>query len=157
VQKKIFLNLFFLFLFNTVLAANEIKGLANIIDGDTLHIAQNKIRLNGIDAPEKKQLCAKSGNFYDCGLESMNALIKEVSNNPVICKTEKNKDRYGRFLGTCYIDQLNLNKWMVRNGHAIAYRKYSKDYIEDEQYAEKNKLGLWSGYFLDPEKWRKLN
>ena len=52
---------------------------------------------------------------------------------------------------------INLNKWMVRNGYAVAYRRYSNDYIEDENYAKKNKIGLWSGSFIHPEKWRKLN
>ena len=51
----------------------------------------------------------------------------------------------------------DLNKWMVRNGYAVAYRRYSKDYIEDENYAKKNKTGLWEGNFIHPEKWRKLN
>jgi endonuclease YncB( thermonuclease family) len=46
---------------------------------------------------------------------------------------------------------------MVRNGHAVAFRRYSKNYVKDETYAKKNKLGLWSGSFIHPEKWRKLN
>ena len=54
-------------------------------------------------------------------------------------------------------DKINLNRWMVRNGHAVAYRRYSKEYIIDEEFAKENKLGLWRGKFLYPEKWRKLN
>ena len=72
-------------------------------------------------------------------------------------KFKKKKDRYGRFIGICFVGSINLNKWMTRSGYVIAYKRYSKDYIADEEYAKKNKLGLWSGSFLQPEKWRKLN
>jgi len=53
--------------------------------------------------------------------------------------------------------KINLNKWMVRNGNAVAYKRYSKDYVRDEAYAKENKLGVWEGSFMMPEKWRKLN
>ena len=66
-------------------------------------------------------------------------------------------DRYKRYIGVCFLGDINLNQWMVRNGYAVAYRRYSKDYIEDENYAKKNKIGLWSSNFIHPEKWRKLN
>ena len=52
---------------------------------------------------------------------------------------------------------INLNKWMVRNGYAVAYKRYSKKYVRDEEYAKENKLGIWKGTFIAPEKWRKLN
>ena len=66
-------------------------------------------------------------------------------------------DRYKRYIGVCFLGDVDLNKWMVINGYAVAYRRYSKDYIEDENYAKQNKIGLWSGNFIHPEKWRKLN
>jgi len=157
VQKKICYSLFFILLLITSLVAGEIKGLPRIIDGDTIHIDNNKIRLNGIDAPEKKQICTKSGDEYSCGSVSTEALIKKIENKPVICHVASNKDRYGRFIGVCFVGGTNLNKWMVINGYAVAYRRYSKDYVQDEEYAKKHKLGLWAGIFLEPEKWRKLN
>ena len=147
----VFLNL------NTKIIASEISGFAVVTDGDTIKISNNKIRLHGIDAPEKKQNCTKNAKEYNCGIVATEALINKISKNVVKCLIQKNKDRYNRFIGVCFDDQENLNKWMVRNGYAIAYRRYSKDYILDEEYAKKNKLGLWSGIFLDPEKWRKLN
>tara|TARA_B110000881_G_scaffold124246_1_gene109097 strand:+ start:65 stop:535 length:471 start_codon:yes stop_codon:yes gene_type:complete len=147
----VFLNL------NIKIIASEISGFAVVTDGDTIKISNNKIRLHGIDAPEKKQNCTKNAKEYNCGIEATEALINKISKNVVKCLIQKNKDRYNRFIGVCFDDQENLNKWMVRNGYAIAYRRYSKDYILDEDYAKKNKLGLWSGIFLDPEKWRKLN
>jgi endonuclease YncB( thermonuclease family) len=142
---------------NTKIIAGEISGFAVVTDGDTIKISNNKIRLHGIDAPEKKQNCTKNAKEYNCGVVATEMLIKKISKNVVKCLTQKNKDRYNRFIGVCFVDQEDLNKWMVRNGHAIAYRRYSKDYILDEDFAEKNKLGLWSGTFLKPEKWRKLN
>jgi len=147
----VFLNL------NTKIIAREITGFAVVTDGDTIKISNNKIRLHGIDAPEKNQNCTKHKKEYNCGTVATEALIKKISKNVVKCLTQKNKDRYNRFIGVCFVDQKDLNKWMVSNGFAIAYRRYSKDYILDEEFAKKNKLGLWSGTFLNPEKWRKLN
>ena len=147
----IFLNL------NTRVSAGEVFGLPVVTDGDTIKILNNKIRLHGIDSPEKKQKCIKDLKEYNCGLVASEALIKKISKNVVKCTTQKNKDRYNRFIGVCYIKQENLNRWLVRNGYAIAYRRYSKDYILDEDFAKTNKLGLWSGTFLKPEKWRKVN
>ena len=147
----VFLNL------NIKINASEISGFAVVTDGDTIKITNNKIRLHGIDAPEKKQNCTKNAKEYNCGIVATEALINKISKNVVKCLTQKNKDRYNRFIGVCFVDQENLNKWMVRNGYAVAYRRYSKDYILDEDSAKKNKLGLWSGVFLNPEKWRKLN
>ena len=54
-----------------------------------------------------------------------------------------------------FLGSENLNKWMVKQGHAVAYKRYSKKYIYDEKFAEENKLGIWKGSFLRPEKWRK--
>ena len=142
---------------NIKIIAAEISGFAVVTDGDTIKISNKKIRLHGIDAPEKKQNCTKNLKEYNCGVVATEALIKKIGKNVVKCLTQKNKDRYNRFIGVCFADQEDLNKWMVRNGYAIAYRRYSKDYILDEDFAKTNKLGLWSGAFLKPEKWRKLN
>ena len=73
------------------------------------------------------------------------------------CRVQGRLDRYKRYIGVCFVEAINLNQWMVRNGYAVAYRRYSKDYIKDEDHAKKNKLGLWAGDFINPEKWRKLN
>ena len=85
-----------------------------------------------------------------------NEIIDKINNSKIKCITSS-KDRYKRFLATCYKDKINLNKWMVRNGNAVAYKRYSKDYVRDEAYAKENKLGVWEGSFMMPEKWRKLN
>jgi len=155
--KKLILVVTIFFNLEAKIIAGEIYGFPVITDGDTIIILNNKIRLHGIDAPEKNQKCTKNAKEYNCGAVATEALIKKISKNIVKCLTQKNKDRYNRFIGVCFTGQENLNRWMVRNGYAIAYRRYSKNYIPDEEFAKSNKLGLWSGIFLKPEKWRKVN
>ena len=152
----------------TNIIAEEISGVPRIVDGDTVYIKEYKIRLEGIDAPEMKQKCKKEklkiSSFigftfykdYNCGKVSKKNLESKVDRSKIKC-IFYSKDRYERYLAKCYKDKINLNKWMVRNGHAVAYRRYSKEYIPDEDFAKENKLGLWQGKFLSPEKWRKLN
>ena len=156
-MKKLIFYTVILLNLNTQVITSEIYGMPVITDGDTVTISNNKIRLHGIDAPEKNQKCVKNEKEYYCGRVATEALIKKIGKNAVKCLTQKNKDRYNRFIGVCFVEQEDLNKWMVINGYAIAYRRYSKDYIIDEDFAKINKLGLWSGTFLKPEKWRKLN
>jgi endonuclease YncB( thermonuclease family) len=155
-KKLIFVAIILLNL-NTKIIASEISGFAVITDGDTIKISNNRIRLHGIDAPERNQKCIKNSKEYSCGTVATIALTKKINKNRVKCLIQKNKDRYNRHIGVCFVKNENINKWMVRNGYAIAYRKYSKDYISDEKHAKVNKFGLWSGIFLKPEKWRKLN
>jgi endonuclease YncB( thermonuclease family) len=147
----------FLFFLTFKVVAGEIVGNPIITDGDTIKIIKKRIRLHGIDAPENKQLCKKNSKEYSCGKIATDALAKKINRNQVRCRVQDRLDRYKRYVGVCFVESINLNQWMVRNGHAVAYRKYSKDYIKDENYAKKNKLGLWSGDFINPEKWRKLN
>ena len=156
-MKKFNITLIILLILSLEILADEISGFPSITDGDTIKIFDKRIRLHGIDAPEKKQLCIKNFNKYSCGKEATTALINKISGKKVMCMVQDNLDRYKRYIGVCFVEGVNLNKWMVRNGYAVAYRRYSKDYIRDEDYAKKNKLGLWSGTFTYPEKWRKLN
>ena len=156
-MKKFNIVLIILFTSSIQVIAGEISGVPSITDGDTVKILNKRIRLHGIDAPEKKQICIKNSKEYSCGKEATNALKIKIGSKLVTCKVQDKLDRYKRYIGVCFLEDVNLNKWMVRNGYAVAYRRYSKDYIEDEKYAKKNKIGLWSGYFTHPEKWRKLN
>ena len=142
-----------------------IYGKAQVVDGDTIKIDKNKIRLYGIDAPEKKQQCQKpwlSISFltlnknYQCGKISSNKLKVKINNKLIMCKST-NKDRYNRFIAECYKDKININKWMVSNGYAVAYKKYSKKFVTQENIAKKEKLGLWGGTFEMPWEWRKKN
>ena len=155
-------------MFTYNLMAEEIIGVPKIIDGDTVLIDNFKIRLEGIDAPEIKQKCKKEKlkissiigyTFYEdyhCGKVSKKKLETKIDGSKIKC-ISSSKDRYKRYLATCYKNKINLNQWMVRNGHAVAYIRYSKKYLLDEDFAKQNKLGLWQGKFLNPEKWRKVN
>ena len=158
---KVFFLIFFLIPSNVY--PEIIEGKALVIDGDTIKIKNNKIRLSGVDAPEAKQSCKKiflSIQFfsfnkkYPCGKISTNKLKKLLKNKIILCKVE-NIDRYKRKLATCYKNKLNINSWLVRNGYALAYVKYSKKYILQEKEAERDKLGLWQGTFEKPWEWRK--
>jgi len=155
---KIFnVSVIILFILSFNVVAGEIFGFPKITDGDTIKILNKRIRFHGIDTPEKKQFCVKNSKEYRCGQEATNALKKKIDGKLVTCKVQDRLDRYKRYIGVCFLEDINLNKWMVRNGYAVAYRRYSKDYIGDEDYAKENKLGLWAGDFIYPEKWRKLN
>jgi endonuclease YncB( thermonuclease family) len=156
-MRKFNIAIILLLTLNPKILADEISGFANITDGDTIKIYNKRIRLHGIDTPEKKQICYKNSKEYSCGEEASSALDKKIDGNQVVCKVQRRLDRYKRYIGVCFVGEVNLNKWMVRNGYAVAYRRYSKDYIQDENYAKKNKFGLWSGQFIHPEKWRKQN
>jgi len=156
-MKKFNISLIVLLVLGSKILASEISGVPSITDGDTIKILNKRIRLHGIDAPEKKQICIKNFKEYSCGKKATIALIKKIDGKKVLCKVQDTKDRYRRYIGVCFAGKVNLNKWMVRNGYAVSFRRYSKDYIADEDFAKKNKLGLWSGNFIYPEKWRKLN
>ena len=163
---KRFIIIFLIFVSNVT--AEEISGTPKIIDGDTVHINNYKFRLEGIDAPEMKQQCKKEFlkisstigfsfyKDYSCGKVSKEKLKSKIRGSKIKC-IFTTKDKYKRYIATCYKEKINLNQWMVRNGYAIAYRRYSKKYVPDEDFAKENKLGLWQGKFMSPEKWRKLN
>ncbi|MDC0057168.1 thermonuclease family protein [Alphaproteobacteria bacterium] len=136
--------------------AKTITGNAKVIDGDTIHIGSSKIRLHGIDAPETDQTCEKKNVTWFCGQESTKALTKFINNQKVICNT-KGTDRYKRYISVCFVNNFNMNEFMVENGWAIAYRYYSKDYVESEDKAKKNKVGIWQGSFQEPYFFRKNN
>lgn len=156
-MKKFNIIIVVLLIFSSRVSAEIILGLPIITDGDTIKIVNKRIRFHGIDAPEKKQICKKNFKKYSCGKEATNVLIKKIDRKVVKCTVQDKLDRYNRYIGVCFVGEVNLNKWMVRNGYALAYRRYSDDYIRDEEYAKKNKFGLWSGQFIHPEKWRKQN
>ena len=132
-----------------------LKGKPRVIDGDTIWIGGIKIRLHGIDAPEANQKCSmKNGGEYRCGLASTQALRALIGNKPVICKGET-YDRYNRVIAVCYSGTVNLNAELVRKGWALAYRRYSKDYVAVEQEAQSGARGMWAGEFESPWDWRR--
>ena len=133
----------------------SIKGYPRIIDGDTIEIDETKIRFHGIDAPEIKQKCIdENENFWLCGIKAKKALIEIIGSNQVRCEGTK-RDRYNRLIAKCYIKNKDIESLMVINGWAVAYIKYSLDYISEENQARENKVGIWNGKFIVPNEWRK--
>ena len=140
---------------------NIIKGNAIVIDGDTIKINLKKIRFGGIDAPEsyykgKKQTCIEDNKKVFCGQISKEKLIEKIGNNSINCKIEKNKDKYKRSIGECFIKEESLSVFMVRNGYAFDWPYYSKGkFANDQEYAKINKLGFWNMKFEYPWEWKE--
>ena len=144
--------LIFFFLTYFDVKSDELK----IIDGDTIHLNGEKIRFSGIDTPEIKQTCTKNNEILKCGILAKELLVKIIANNKTNCIRE-GKDQYKRTLAECFVNDLSLSSYLVKNGYAFAYRKYSKKFIADEDFARLNKLGMWSMKFEYPWDWRKNN
>ena len=150
----IFSIFFYFILFQQNIFAKEIYGNARIIDGDSVEINNEKIRFLGIDAFEKRQECTrKDGIKYKCGELAISNLSTIISGQPVRCITKK-KDRYKRWLATCYIGKLDISENMVLYGNAFSYM--SKKYKNVENEAKKINAGAWAGKFIFPWEWRKL-
>ena len=139
------------------LTYNDVKSYEiKIIDGDTIHLNNEKIRFTGIDTPELKQICKRNSEIIYCGIEAKQLLIDKIGNDKVTCIRE-GKDQYKRTLAECFVNDLSLSRFLVREGYAFAYRKYSKKFINDEDFARKNNIGMWSMKFEYPWDWRKKN
>ena len=139
------------------LTYNDVKSYEiKIIDGDTIHLNNEKIRFTGIDTPELKQTCKKNSEIIYCGVEAKQLLIDKIGKDKVFCVRE-GKDQYKRTLAECFVNDLSLSRYLVREGYAFAYRKYSKKFINDEDFAKKNNMGMWSMNFEYPWDWRKKN
>ena len=167
-QKLILISFFFFFSYiNFSLSSDQvdniITGKPKVTDGDTIKINNKNIRFSGIDAPEsyffgKKQSCILNNIKILCGNLSKEKLVEKIGNQIVICKLEKNKDQYSRLIGECFINNESLSVYMVRNGYAFDYPKYSDGkYRKHEIYAKNLSLGLWQMQFEYPWIWRKKN
>ncbi len=147
-----------------------VTGQAGITDGDTIRMAaailkedegtkelENvRIRFHGIDAPEDGQICfEKDGVPWDCGLAAAQALAKIIGSKEVSCEI-RDVDRYKRLVAICAVSGIpDINAELVRRGLAVAYRKYSMDYVADEDFARAAGAGMWRGDFMMPWDWRR--
>ena len=139
----------------TPATANELNGVASVIDGDTVEIRGTRIRLHGIDAPESRQLCTRpSGQSWRCGQQAALALSDRIGRRSVSC-VARDTDRYGRTIAVCSQDGIDLNAWMVAEGWAVAYRQYSRDYVLADTEARSAGRNIWSGTFVMPWDWRR--
>lgn len=142
----------------TTATEKQIVGRASVIDGDTIEIHGERIRLNGIDAPESRQLCHdKAGEPYRCGQVAAMALDDFLaSSRPTSCYGVDH-DRYRRLVANCFrADGESVAEWLVENGHALDWPRYSLGAYSSVQEAAKDAgKGVWRGRFDLPWEWRK--
>lgn len=124
-----------------------------MLDGDTIDLDGVRYRIHGIDAPETRQTCFRGGKEWQCGLEA-SLVMKRLATGQVRCQGIE-QDRYGRTVAKCFAGDLDLGRELVRRGLALAYRRYSLDYVADEDHARLNRLGMWTGEFIAPWDWRR--
>jgi endonuclease YncB( thermonuclease family) len=147
----------FLFLLMLIAAKLEsvpesrISGPYHVIDGDTLSVGEDRLRLEGIDAPELDQTCKyRDGSHWACGREAKKRLGELVHEDQVECLGQK-RDRYRRLLVHCRSSDKDINAAMVRQGMAVS----SAAYGQEQAAARRQELGLWAGQFEQPRAWRQ--
>ncbi len=123
-------------------AASEIGGKASVVDGDTIVIGDQRIRLYGIDAPESGQTCSGPRSLKACGKIATDALSRIIGSQTVTCE-QMDRDRYGRVVATCRAGNTDISESMVAGGYALAFAKYSSRYVAAERQARAAKRGLW--------------
>jgi endonuclease YncB( thermonuclease family) len=130
--------------------------ITHVSDGDSLRSGKLRIRLFGIDAPEKTQQCTGAdGAKWACGTAAKEVLAALVASAPQLQCNLIDTDRYGRAVMRCFAGKTDLGAALVRAGLALAYRQYSSIYSADEDSAKTAKLGMWAGAFIAPWAWRR--
>lgn len=131
------------------------------IDGDTIALRrwplpERRVRLWGIDAPERHQWCADAaGQGYACGAKATRFLRDLIAEREVRCDY-RSRDRYGRDVARCWTEGLDLGRAMVRAGWAVDFSRYSAGcYLRSEVSAELQSAGMWAGRFERPEDYRR--
>ena len=144
-----------LILVTTTLAAKPptVSGIAKVIDGDSLTVAGNKVRLYGIDAPEHDQQCTQGSTKWPCGTAATEKLRTLVGTDKIDCE-QRDIDRYDRIVAICKRGATDLGAAMVSAGLALAYLQYSDAYVDEERAASSAKLGMWGGEFTAPWDYR---
>lgn len=140
---------------NGLAFAGDLIGQVSVIDGDTIEIHGTGIRIFGIDAPESDQLCRdEDGEQYRCGQKASNALFDFIDRRPVEC-VEVDRDRWKRAVSVCTVGGTDIADWLVRNGLALDWPKYSKGGYADAQVeAKREQRGMWAGSFKEPWNYR---
>lgn len=131
-------------------SGREVSGRAFALDGDTIRIGENRIRLKGIDAPELNQSCMRNGTPILCGEKARDTLLGMILNRHVECRVS-GRDRYQRLLARCFVDGEDIGARMVSDGLAVAYG----DYRILETKARLQGKGIWSTTFDRPQEWRR--
>jgi endonuclease YncB( thermonuclease family) len=137
------------------LGQSVIQGVGQAKDGDSLLVGGIEVRLFGIDAPEWGQSCKRDEKSWDCGAAAAEALARLVSGKSVMCWTVGTDD-FQRTLARCSAGKVDVNRTLVSQGMAVAFRKYSNDYVSAELEAKAARQGLWAGEFQMPEDYRHV-
>ncbi|GJD56515.1 thermonuclease family protein [Methylobacterium dankookense] len=136
-------------------AAEPITGHATVIDGDTIELMGKRIDLHGIDAPEAAQTCETAhGTSYRCGQASAAALRGHIGTADVTCEP-RSTDARGRVSAVCRVGGEDVAAWMAAHGHALANRRQTQAYLQQERRAWATRRGLWAGTFEEPADWRQ--
>jgi len=135
---------------NSGTTTSTLSGNARAVDGDTLVIADKRVRILDIDAPELGQKCKdKDGRAWDCGRAAANRLAQLLKGQPTVCRAE-GQDKYRRILATCYVNDRDVASILVREGLALG----SDEYLAEHVSARSRKVGIWAGTFETPRNWR---
>ena len=138
----------------SAVSAETLYGpVTKVVDGDTLWISGEKVRLHGIDAFESTQTCGTGAATWYCGAGAT-ALLSTLTSNETTCDVV-DVDKYGRKVAKCYTGGIDVNAGMVKMGYALAYTYFSKDYVASENYAKANQLGAHATGYVDPYIFRK--
>ncbi len=138
-----------------LLLTNAAFASVKVVDGDSLEIDSERIRMDGIDAPEFFQTCRNGNNEdYNCGQEALAHLQKLIGKKDIKCDCLPQTDKYHRRICECFVGDISLNRQMVKDGYARSYR--SEKFEKDEEKAEKAKLGIWQGKHMRPALYRIL-
>jgi endonuclease YncB( thermonuclease family) len=141
--------------FDRAASETDVAGPAGVTDADTLAVGGRIVRLHGVDAPELRQTCRRAdGSVWPCGQMAAAALALQLGGRPVLCRLRGN-DRYGRAIGRCWAEGEEINAWLVREGWAVAYARYSWRYLPQQTLAWWEGRGIWQGSFDTPEDWRR--
>lgn len=132
---------------------DRLEGLGRVIDGDTLDVGAVRVRLHGIDAFEGAQMCDRPGGAWACGAAATRSLRGRAEGRQLFCRV-LDTDRYGRKVSRCERDGVDVARALVAEGLALAYRRYSQDYVAEESAAQARGAGAWNGSFDRPEQWR---
>ena len=154
---------FFIVICSTIILADELPWslggrivVTAVSDGDTIRSGQLRIRIHGIDAPERQQQCTTpEGTRWACGKAARDALKTLVASTAALDCQMTDVDRYGRLIMRCFAGDVDVGATLVRDGMALAYRRYADDYVADEEVARTARSGLWAGQFDAPWDWRR--